>query len=235
MPAKKVTPEIKKRAALPRDENGVVDWRNLVDRKDLLLNFNYYAARGINIDLLTPEEIEEFKKTAEPEGLMLSLMGCRHLGNKRGLKAVNYNLVYSDKELAIMRCSITFVESEDEPETIYDSLGSASINNVSGKFSTHLVALAENRSFCRAVRNYLMIPSVTYEEIDPTQKDSVVSLPKPSLVLIQHMEKKGITFEQLKQMVIEDGKYEWKDWNTVEQISSAAAFTFVGSYFKPES
>ncbi len=220
----------KLRPALPKTENNIVDFKSLISPKNLRLHKNAFAREGVAVDALTEEEIAEYIKTSPPEKILISLNGFRELAHKRGVKSVDISLVQSDPQWKIARCSIEFLPSEDEPEGASNSdLGDAHIQNTSEQFIPYMGALAANRAYIRAVRNYFRIESLGWEEINPNEKEEPVAEydPRPAGMLNKVLEEKGMSFDDLKALV-ESSQFEWKDWKRVEEIPPPNIFSFKG-------
>ena len=89
-------------------------------------------------------------------------------------------------------------------------MSSSTLNNTNGFGQNYLVEMAENRSFCRCVRNFLKINIVSWDELAgaqagqpsaPATTNSPNSVAgnsaKPSFLLARKMKEKGLTFEQV--------------------------------------
>jgi hypothetical protein len=227
--AAKAKTQPKLRPALPKTENGIVDYRSLISPQNLKLNPWAYSNENIDVATLPPEEIERLLKIADDSHLLILLPGFRELAQKRGVKEVDTSLVYHDSDWSIARCAITFLPSEDEPEGATSSdLGDANVNNTSSTFHSFISTIAANRAYIRALRSYFRIQSLGWEEINTDEKIVLKNnVPYPlQKVLKEKMEEKSITFEQLKEIAMNSGKIqEWKEeWVNVESLSHAAVF-----------
>lgn len=231
MAAKKKTEEKTLRAALPKNEQGLVEWRKIVSPQNILLNRKAFAAKGIDADALSEEEVDEYRAAAKDEELLISLMGLRELADKRGVKSVNTVLESHDKDWTIARCSVEFLPNEEEPEGItYSDLGDCHIQNVSPDFATRMGALAANCAFSRAVRAYFRIKAIGFEEINPFEKVEIAATDgRPNGLLQKKLADKGIDFASFKALVEADGRYTWKDnWTRIEDITHGpTVFSFV--------
>src|ERR1044072_6144245 len=99
----------------PVDELGLIDWKSLVPLQYVALNRYSYAAEGINVDALSPEEVEKFKAT-DPENKKLILLGgFKYLARLRGVQSIEYKLVDSDSEKATVSCRISFIPNFENP------------------------------------------------------------------------------------------------------------------------
>lgn len=227
MAAKKIQPKL--RPALPKNDEGKVIWRDLIDPKYFYLNKNKCHAKGIPVNTLTEEETAEIIKTADEDQIIISLDGFRELAYKRGVKSVDISLVQDDPNWKIARCSIEFLPNEDEPEGYINSdLGDAHIATTHSDFIPYMGALAANRAFIRTVRNYFRIKSLGKEEINPNEKEIPVAEydPRPAGKLNDILKKKDLTFENLKE-IIESSQYEWKNWKSSLEIPPPDIFSFL--------
>lgn len=232
----KTTPKL--RPALPKTENGIVDYRSLINPKFIVLNKWAYGKEGIDSENLPPEEKERLKQTAEDSKLLILLGGFRELAQKRGVKSVDINSEYRDSDSAVAKCSITFLADEDDPEGVTNSdLGDANVFNTNKDFHSYLSSIASNRAYIRTVRNFFRIQALGWEEINSEEKVEVVNnAPYPvQKTLIERMERDSLTFDQIKEMVMASGKLqEWKEeWTDVKSLSPGATFV-INSFLENE-
>ena len=144
-----------------------------------------------------------------------------------------------------MKCGITWAGNyETEGEEIYfEGTADAGLNNTEGFGQIYLAAIAENRAFCRAVRNFLKINIVAKEEIAPNKgKQATANKVTPSAIgsaaqssatmspdsfLSTILSENNVTFEQVKSKLIEEKNLEAKKWNSVKDIPRITAFEIV--------
>ncbi len=206
--AKATAPTPTLRPALEKKEDGSVNWRKIVDPQNIYLNFNFFARKGIDIKTLEQEEIEKYKNSVEDDGLVISLAGIRQLANARGVKSVIYDLVDRTDERAAIKCTMILVPNADEPyEVTICGISNASVLNTTPDYFAHAEAIGSNRAYCRCVRNYLNIVSVSNEEMNPLEKKEEVatSSPVPQQTLRNQMEELGIEISDLVKIIEERG------------------------------
>ena len=143
-----------------------------------------------------------------------------------------------------MKCGITWVGNyETEGEDVYfEGTADAGLNNTEGFGQIYLAAIAENRAFCRAVRNFLKINIVAKEEIAPnkgkqatTSKVSAAALTSsqssvtmsPDSFLLTILKENNITFEQVRSKLIEENNSDAKKWGSVKDIPRLTAFEII--------
>lgn len=238
MPVKKKEAPVKCGAVLQKDVNGIVDWRNLISQKHILLNRKKFADIGIRVEALSKEETNHYKNTVEPEFLMISLAGFRELAKKRGYDACSTNLVYCDADMYVFRTTLHFLPNDEEPNgVLFDGIGGANLSNVNVAFAPYLPAIAENRAFVRAVRNYFGIETLGWDEVKTDGEVKVNdAIPfGPHVTLKGKMDSKGVDFEGLKTLTANSDKIEWQEsWKTLEDLSPGACFVILTNFFANE-
>lgn len=141
------------------DENGFVSWRKMVDPKFLYPNKDWFAVRNQE----TPDSIEGL----EDNQLLIMLGGIKELARLRGFLGVNYDLIRVADGNVSAQCRINWLPNYENPEgCVFSSTANATYDNTSGFGGKFLETIAENRSFVRAVRNFLNIHIVGADEID---------------------------------------------------------------------
>lgn len=207
------------------DENGLVDWRAMVPKSFLYLN----NAKKEQIEKKYGKELDKIDietDKVEDKDLIVNLAGIKFLSFLRKYNSVTYSVKAANLEFAAAACEIEWSPNyETENQTIkFQSLASASINNTKSFAQNYLVEMAENRAFCRAVRNFLRINIVSSEELgngeieqdNPTQSaDTTIN------ELEQLLNEKNITFEFIKEkLIIEkfDGANDFKSLNDVPKF-----------------
>jgi hypothetical protein len=95
------------------------------------------------------------------------------------------------------------------------------------------MAIAENRAFTRAVRNFLRINIVGSDEVgDPkkfnkTNSEASPSSSKPVSLLIDTMNKANLSFDTLQKKLIKEGSEDAHAWTKVEDIPSTTIFELI--------
>jgi hypothetical protein len=148
------------------NEDGTVNYRKMVSSKHLVLNRQYKTEleekTGKAFDDIKPDEVED-------RHLLILLSGIKEVAKLRGYVSVNQRINASTPAHASATCSITWkanFESEFEAQTFSDS-ANANLENTDGFSRSYLDAIAANRAFVRAVRNYLNIHIVGKDEVGP--------------------------------------------------------------------
>ena len=94
----------------------------------------------------------------------------------------------------------------------------------------YLAAIAENRAFCRAVRNFLRINIVAKEEI----KNVKISKPNPGtnsaspdIYLTNLMKEKKINFASIKDKMVKEAVDGASKWGSVKDIPRIKMFEII--------
>lgn len=194
------------------DETGFVSWRKMIDSKFLYPNKDYFAARNLPV----PDSIDGL----EDSQLLIQLGGIKELARLRGFLGVNYDLIHVAEGNVSAQCKINWLPNYENPEgCVFSSTANATYDNTSGFGGKFLETIAENRSFVRAVRNFLNIHIVGADEIDKS-KDKVVEMENtessPSIIPHVALEKQAVhagfsSYEDFRQKflnpLIKDGAY----------------------------
>ena len=146
------------------DVDGSVNWRKMIKPEFLVANRD----RTDETDISKLEDHE----------LIILLGGLKDLANIRGYHSVTYTVTQASPEYVCTTCSIVWMgnyETEKGESVLFQSIADAGLNNTEGFGQMYLAAIAENRAFCRAVRNFLRINIVAKEEI----KNVKTSKPNP--------------------------------------------------------
>lgn len=237
--AKSKPPKITK-----RNEHGLIDGANYVFREDgtvdwrKMVNNNHIVP---NRDNTSETDVTKLKD----KDLIILLAGLKEVAQIRGIKSVKYDIVSASPEYVCMKCGITWAGNyETEGEEIYfEGTADAGMNNTDGFGSIYLAAIAENRAFCRAVRNFLKINIVAKEEIAPNKgkqasttkvttpsamfsSQSSVSM-SPDSFLLTILKENNITFEQVRSKLIEENNTDAKKWSSVKDIPRLTAFEII--------
>lgn len=216
--------------------DGSIDWRAMVRKEHLVINRQYekQLVEKLNkpFNEITVDEVEDSK-------LLILLQGLKELAQLRGYTELDPKVEFASENDVIVKTRINWIgnyETDGNP-VVFGGIGGANFHNTSGFAQRYLAAIAENRAFCRAVRNFLGIAIVSAEEIDKKDlKESAdnTSTPAqhtPQAVLEKTMENAGISFEVLKKTL---EKYTDKlegapaSWSTIKDVPPADVLTIVG-------
>lgn len=224
MAAKKVE-EKKMGNILPKDENGCVKWREIVNISNVILSKTKFATIGVDVTTLSEEEKEEYKKTAPDEFVYISLGGARELAEKRGMDSYISDMLSCERNNYVARAIIHFLPTAEEPAGVtFSGIGSASEESVNFGFKYYLPAISENRAFARCVRNFFKIKSLYNEEAKTDEKPSENTVGiNPIKIFKDKLEKKNWSFEELKAAAEKAGY--WKDeWKSITDLKESACF-----------
>jgi hypothetical protein len=206
------------------DENGLIDWRKMIEPKYLVPNKQYFEKVGKP----TPKTTEGL----EDKELLILLGGIKRLAQLRGYRSVNYVVTSPSPDYVISACSIAFsgnYETESYPIT-FSAIGDASAQNTNSFGRLFLGPIAENRSFVRCVRNFLRINIIGQDEVSPTTPFEE-ELPKQVMGATELLEKlmveKGVTFEKVKEKLISE-KVEGADkFVSIQNIPKIKVFELI--------
>lgn len=149
-------------------ETGHVSWREMVDPKFLYPNKDYFEARG--------EPVPDSTEGLEDSQLLIQLGGIKELARLRGFLEVGYKIAHIAEGNVSAGCIINWLPNYENPQgCIFESTANATTENTSGFGAKFLETIAENRSFVRAVRNFLNIHIAGADEIDKS-KNKVVEM-----------------------------------------------------------
>ena len=201
------------------NEDGTVNWRKMIKAEFLVANRD----RTDETDITKLEDNE----------LIILLGGLKDLASVRGFKSVTYKIHEASPEYVCASCTISWIgnyETEQGEPVVFESVADAGIKNTESFGQMYLAAIAENRAFCRAVRNFLRINIVAKEEI----KNVKISTPAPSsnaaspdLFLKNLMKEKKITFESIKGKMVNE-KVDGADaWGSIKDIPRLKMFEII--------
>lgn len=208
------------------NEDNTVNWRAMVKPEYLVINRAYKdkleEETGKKFNEISPSEVED-------KYLLILLAGLKELAQIRGYSSVKYQVAQAGRDYVGVSCSITWIpnyETGMQP-VVFSSLADASHDNTFSWASNYLAAIAENRAFVRAVRNYLSIHVVSHEEIGPSQKSNQVQdieqetqlkPTEPHGILQIKLKGRNKTFAKLKQDWINKGNIEAEMWQSISDI-----------------
>ena len=201
------------------NEDGTVNWRKMIKTEFLVANRD----RTDETDISKLEDNE----------LIILLGGLKDLANIRGYQSVTYDIHEASPEYVCASCTITWIgnyETGQGEPVVFESVADAGIKNTEGFGQMYLAAIAENRAFCRAVRNFLRINIVAKEEIKnvktsaPTPSSNAAS---PDLFLKNLMKEKKITFDTLKIKMVTEKVDGAESWATTKDIPRLKMFEII--------
>lgn len=208
------------------NQEGLIDWRSLIQSKYLYLNQDNFKRRGEKI----PESIDG----VSDRDLIIQLPGLRELAYLRGFTSVSYRPVVASNEYAASVCRIEWIgnyETNMIPVN-YEALAGANTFNVAELTQTYLLEMSENRSFCRAVRNFLRISIVSKDELPPPKQNRFngSTNTSPSVILANLMKEKGRSFKEVQEKLIAEGNAEFQTYADWTDIPGDKAFQLVDRF-----
>ena len=202
-------------------KDGTVDWRKMIKPEFLVANRD----RTDETDISKLDDNE----------LIILLGGLKDLASIRGFNSVTYKIHEASPEYVCASCSINWIgnyetRAADGESVTFESIADAGIKNTESFGQMYLAAIAENRAFCRAVRNFLRINIVAKEEI----KNVKISVPKPNsnaaspdLFLKNLMKEKKIEFASIRDKMVKEGADGADSWDTVKDIPRLKMFEII--------
>lgn len=200
-------------------ESGNVDWRKMVKPEFLVVNKQSFERRNQTVPAST--------EGLDDSDLLILLGGIKDLARLRGYSSVTHTPIQSGPGFCSVRTTIQWLPNfETSMQAVsFDSLADASERNTQGFSSVYLSAIAENRGFVRAVRNFLGINIAGKDEVgvDSIQEETktIISNGEPSKFLEQILERNNIKFESFKNRMVKEKIAGAEDWNSVSDIPSA--------------
>lgn len=195
-------------------QEGSIDWRKMINPKHLVPNKQNFEKFGKPI----PKTIEGL----EDKDLLILLAGIKELAQIRGFTSVEYEIASPAGDYIAAICRITWIpnfETENRP-IVFSAIGDASPFNTTSFGKNFLGPMAENRAFVRCVRNFLKINITGQDEMAPSPSEQVIE-DTSSNVLEELMKKHGVTFQKVKDKLIEE-KFDKAD--SFESISDIPKF-----------
>lgn len=206
------------------NDEGFVDWRNMINPKHLAINKYNFERRG--------KPIPESLTGLDDRDLLILLPGIKELSQIRGFSAVDYSITSPHPSYVVACCCITWFPNFETggKKVAFSAIGDASPENTNSFGKNYLGPIAENRAFVRAVRNFLKINIVSQEEINtnnPMASDSRTIDPALES-MIQVMDANGVTFEKIKATLIKENYPDADKLQTLADISPTVRFSLVG-------
>ncbi len=224
------------------DELGFVDWKLMIEPQYVVPNrFNFEERR---------EAIPSSAEGLDDKDKLVLLWGFKRLAQIRGIRSVKFNPLTVTNDFVSLECEICWKGNfeTDFQDFCFPGTADAHHGNTFSFAKEYLTAIAENRSFIRAVRNSLNIPILGKDEIGPNGKkfdapstvssasdssseERGLSPTSPYFLLIKNLKDKGKTFEQLKEKLVKDGNTAAATWTKVTDIPLELALDVLGKYF----
>jgi len=199
-------PEIKILENFKRDENGLLNKPSIPYQFNDDGSINWRAM--IRHDFLVPNK-ERTKETdvtkLEDKDLIILLGGIKELAQIRGYTNVRYSVTSPASDYVVAVCSISFIPNYEtgNQQIEFSAIGDASPFNTKDFAKNYLGPIAENRAFCRCVRNFLKINIVAQEELGKSKEEEKNAF-DPSSLLQKVMKEKNISFSMIKNRLIKE-------------------------------
>lgn len=201
------------------DDLGFVNYRKLIPTEFLVPNRQIFIKR----DAPVPKTIEGL----EDNQILVLLAGWRWLAKIRGFKSIEHQVIDSRPDYSVtVKTTVCWrgnYETRGE-DICFSALATASVLNTASFAKVYLAEIAENRGFSRAVRGFLNISLVGFDEINPEDKQAQIEQTgsadptKPHGVLKIKLDERNTSFEKLKTQWIKLGHEEAQDWNQLNDI-----------------
>lgn len=208
--------------------SGLIDWKKMIPDEFIVLNREKFLKRDepIDLDSLSKDEVQELKKKAKEDELIIKLGGYRELAAIRGFSKVEQQVISASPEFVCVACTISWLPNfeTDMFPVSFTSVADAHLGNCAKEFSAnYLSAIASNRAFCRAVREFLRISIVAQDEIAFEKPEEIVTAAgvTPIAVLKDKMARMDISFEELKEILLSNEEYDWTGvdaWKNLKDI-----------------
>jgi hypothetical protein len=149
------------------NEDGSINWRSMVKEEHLFPNKAWFERFKKPI----PKTIDGLKD----HQLLIKLSGIKELARLRGFDSVSYEVSKCELNHVAAKCSVSFIPNYETGgrSIFYEDMANATTNNCSSFAVKFLETIACNRSFVRAVRNFLNIHIVGLDEMDTSDSNSI--------------------------------------------------------------
>lgn len=206
-------------------DDGFVNWKNMIPRKYIAVNTEYFEKKGIEV----PTSIDGL----EDKQLIILLPGIKELAKLRGVVSVERTVDESGPDRAVVTCKVVFTENYETRAgmpIVYSENANATLANTNSFSQFFLETIASNRAFVRAIRNALRIDIVGSDELSSVSysNDNAESTGQvtPWMALAEAAKTysgkaapEGFkSFEGFKQFLVDkkiEGAEAWNDWKDV--------------------
>ena len=225
-------------------EDGRIDWRAMIKPEHLVV----FKEKREEVEKKYGKTISELDlTTVDDKYLLILLIGLKELASKRGFYSVLPHVDEANSQRCVVTTTIKWIPNfETNFEYVeFGDVGAASLENTYSFGQRYLEACASNRAFARAVRNFLGINIVAYDEIGGFNKDgngnidnddkstsSLSSGYKPHNLLEQKVDSKGLNFAKFRDAVVLKYKNEIKSdptkWESYISIPPTDIYVLLG-------
>lgn len=204
--------------------DGTIDWKSIIKPEFLVPNKDKFPL-GTDFSSIDVTKVDDSQ-------LLILLGGIKDVACIRGFTDVSYDVITARQDYVAVKCNICWLPNYETSmlPIKFSALADAHFENTSGFGNKFLMAIAENRAFIRAVRNFLRINIVGQDEIDPKKKNEVIeeSQPtNPANVLNKVMLEVGLNFDTIKAKLISENDEDASDWNSISDIPKKRIFEII--------
>ena len=204
------------------DESGFVNYKKLIPQEYLVPNKQYF---------------ERFKKPlpTTTEGLsdkevLVLLQGWKALSGFRQYKSVNHDVISASRESVTVKTTIVWKGNYETSyeDVSFSALATASLDNTFSFAKNYLAEIAENRGLCRAIRGFLRIPIVGFDEVGPSSanetsndqesNNNTLSPIHACYPLQRKLDDYGISWEIFQASCVNKGVEGADSWTDIAQI-----------------
>lgn len=207
------------------NEKGNVDWRKMIRPEFLVVNTQRFEKKGVEIPTST--------EGLDDRDLLILLAGIKDLARLRGYESVSHSVSAPTPEYVVSTCSISWIPNfETEGRSVtFSAIGDAGLVNTNGFGRLYLGAIAENRAFVRAVRNFLNINIAGQDEIAPKtaadDSNESLGLASPTVLLSKIMVEKNVGLDVIFAKLIEEKIDGAADFKTIDDIPKTTVFSLI--------
>lgn len=208
------------------NEDGSVNWKEMIKPEFLAPNRDKF---GADVDTKTLDVT-----LLEDNQLIILLAGIKDIAQIRGFKEVKYTVVQASHNYVAVECNIKWIANYEtgESEISFGALADAHYENTNQFGQQFLMAIAENRAFTRAVRNFLRINIVGQDELSGDKKkaqkvEEDEQPTNPVTVLRKTMADAGLTFDKIREKLVKEGNEAAIGWNTEADIPRIKIFEII--------
>lgn len=215
-----------------KDGGKRVDWFAMIPREFIVPNRINFEKRGKPV----PETVEGL----ENRDLLILLDGFRYVFDLRGWLEFDLPIISTIESRTTTVCRIKWMpnfETEFQVKTT-TAEGDATLESTRG--FGFLGPISENRAFCRCVRAFLKIPVLGKDELDNNQQvnfnNNNFSLGNQEIIQLERLMKtKKITFEILKEKLINEGNTQVINAKSIEDFPKDLIFNIIERLLKKKS
>jgi hypothetical protein len=209
--------------------DNTINWRGMIKVEHLVPNRDSFKnSPDINLKEIDVSTLPDNK-------LLILLAGIKELAQIRGYENVEYEVIEARPDYVAVKCTINWIGNYEtrNSKVSFSALADAHWDNTHNFAKNFLMAIAENRAFVRAVRNFLKINIVGSDEMGG--KNSPVSNteyepstgPDPVSLLQKTMNDYNISFDKIKDGAIRKGIEGAETWSNCDDVPPLSIFTIV--------